>query len=138
MAVFDVNYVAVLVAAIAGFVIGFIWYSPKVFGKMWMTLSGIDKEAKEKEKKGMGKNIVFGFISTLVMSFVLAVFIGMAGANTLAAGAQTAFWLWLGFIATVNLGSVLWEGKPFKLYVLNSAHWLVALLVMGEIIAVWV
>ncbi len=41
-----VNYLAVLVAAIVGMVVGFIWYSPKVFGKMWMKLSGVNPKDK--------------------------------------------------------------------------------------------
>ena len=48
-----------------------------------------------------------------------------------------AFWLWLGFFATTQLGMVMWEGKPVKLYIINTLHHLVSLVVMSAILAVW-
>ena len=47
------------------------------------------------------------------------------------------FWNWLGFVAPVTLGSVLWEGKSPKLWVLNNGYYLVSLIVMGVILALW-
>lgn len=47
---------------------------------------------------------------------------------------MAGFWNWLGFIAPVTLGVVLWEGKPWKLWVLHNAYYLLALLVMGVIL----
>jgi len=138
MPLFDVNYLAVLVTAVVGFVIGMVWYSPIGFGNIWIKLSGISKGDLEKaKKKGMAKSMVVGFISLLVMSYVLAHFVDIAGAGTVLEGAQTGFWLWLGFIATVMLGMVLWEGKSVKLYLLNIAHYFVVMIVMGAILAVW-
>ena len=134
-----INYLAVLVAAVASMVIGMAWYSPFLFGKMWMQLSGItEAKIKEAKKKGMAQSYVMAFVGSLVMSYVLAHFVQYAGATDVMGGLMAGFWAWLGFIATVLLGSVLWEGKPVKLYVLNIAEYLVALLVMGAILAVWV
>lgn len=138
MPAFEISYLAVLISAIAGFVIGALWYSV-LFGKVWMKLSGMDRKKIEKEKKkGMAKSYVAGFAALLVMAFVLAHFVDMAEATTVLGGAQAGFWSWLGFIAPVMLGSVIWEGKSLKLYIINVAHYLVVLLVMGSILAVWV
>mgnify|MGYP001575846479 FL=1 len=135
----DVNFVAVVVAAIANMIIGSVWYAPPVFGKIWMELSGITgKKINEAKKRGMGKAYFAAFISSLVMSYVLACFIDYTGSTTASGGAQTGFWLWLGFIAPIQLGMVLWEGKPIKLYILNILHYLVTLMVMGVILAIWV
>ena len=135
----EVNYVAVLVAAIASFVIGALWYSPMLFGKMWMKLSGVaDKNMKKAKEKGMNKNFAFQFLGSLIMAYVLAHFIQYTQSSTIAEGMQAGFWIWLGFIATVMLGMVLWEGKPWKLYFVKAGHELVALAVMGAILAVWV
>lgn len=133
-----VNYVAVLGAAVVGFIIGMIWYSPPLFGKAWMRLSGIDQRKMEDMKKKMAPSMVAGFIAMLIMSFVLAHVIRFATAANLVQGLQAGFWVWLGFVATVMLGMVLWEGKPFRLYVLNAAHYLVVLLLMGAMLASWV
>ena len=53
------------------------------------------------------------------------------------AGLSTGFWNWLGFVAPVTMGAVLWEGKPWGLWFLNAGYQLVNLLVMGVIIASW-
>jgi len=132
-----INYVAVLVAAIAGYAVGALWYSV-LFGKPWMRLMGITPEQIEANKgKSMGKMYVMGFVGTLVTSYVLAHFVGMAAISTVSGALQLGFWLWLGFIATVLLGSVLYESRPWMLYIINVAHYLVAMLVMAVILGLW-
>lgn len=132
----DINYAAVIVAALASFVLGWLWYSPALFGKSWMRLSDITPTTEQK-KKGMTQGMLFGLIAALVMSYVLAHFVDFARATTAAGGAQAGFWSWLGFVATVTLGGVLWEGKKWGLWALNNAYQLLSLLIMGIILAVW-
>ena len=133
----NVNYLAVLVAAIASMVVGFLWYGP-LFGKQYMALMNFDKKKiNEAKKKGMGKTYALTFLTSLIMSYVLALFIGYVDATNIIDGIILAFWLWIGFFATTQLGMVLWEGKPVKLYVLNTLHHLVSLAVMASILAVW-
>lgn len=129
----EVSYTAVVVAAVVSFIIGFLWYSPLLFGKMWMRLMGLTEQKMKEAKKGMAKTMAFGFIATLVMSYVMAHIIGFSGAATATEGAMGGFWVWLGFVATIMLGSVLWESRPFSLYLINSLHYLVVLVVMGVI-----
>jgi len=137
--IFDVNFLAVLVAAIAGIAIGAFWYSPAGFGKIWMKESGFSEESlDEAKKKGMAKSFILGFVASLVMAYVLAYFVQIGGAGDIAGALQLGFWLWLGFIATIMLNGVLWEGKSWKLYILNIAHQLVSLLVMAIILVLWV
>ena len=135
---FTVNYMAVLVAAVAAFALGFFWYSPMAFGKQWMKLSGISAKQTKAKKNSMMSNMLVGFISTLVMAYVLANFVSVLNITTWLNGAIAGFWIWLGFVGTVTLGGVLWKGEPVKLWVLNNAHNLLSLAVMGAIIAVWV
>jgi len=134
----SVNYLAVLAAGIVSIVLGFLWFGP-LFGKQWTSLMGFDKKKMEEaKKKGMGRTYAIMIIGTLVTSYVLAHFVDYLDATNISGALQAAFWIWLGFIATVMLGSVLWEGKPWKLYFLNAAYWLVNLAVMAIILAVWV
>ncbi len=133
-----VNYVAVLVSSILAMVIGGFWYSPFLFGKMWMKLSGLtQKDMEACKKKGMAKYYLVQFIASLLTAFVLAMFLGLLSVTSIMGGLQVAFWVWLGFNATQMVGCVLWEGKPVKLYILNVAHQLVNLLVMGVVLAAW-
>ena len=134
---FTVNYLSVVVAAIAGFIIGWIWYSA-LFGKAWMKLSGKStKEINASKKKGMAGAMIVAFIAQFIMAWVLAVFISATSASGWLEGLGIGFWAWLGFVATIGLGIVLWEGKPMKLFWINSLHWLVVLLIMGSIIGAW-
>lgn len=136
-----INYSAVVAAAIASMFIGFVWYGP-LFGETWKKLSGITVERIDNARaKGMGKIYFFAFVSSLVMSYVLAHSLIFAAAyfktGGISAGLMSGFWNWLGFIAPVTLGAVLWEGKSWKLWALMNGYYLVSLLLMGMILAVW-
>ncbi|OGY43315.1 MAG: hypothetical protein A2729_05340 [Candidatus Buchananbacteria bacterium RIFCSPHIGHO2_01_FULL_39_14] len=131
------NYGAIVVAALFHMVLGWAWYSV-LFGKAWMKLMKIDaKKVEEAKKKSMAKPFGIMTIAALVMSYILAHFIRYTGSMSALEGLQAGFWLWLGFIATVMVNSVLWEEKPWKLYLLNVAYYLVSLLGMGVILASW-
>lgn len=134
---FGISVLPILGAAVAAMIIGALWYSPVGFGNAWIKLSGVSKATLAKAKKrGMGKIYAAAFASNLVMASVLAFFLTGPQASAIS-GAVTAAVIWLGFIATMSLGMVLWEGKPFKLYLLNNGHELLTLVVMGAILGAW-
>lgn len=134
----DVNYIAVLVAGVVAMILGSLWYSPILFGNAWMKLGGFNmKDMDKAKKKGMGKLYFAMFIGALICAYVLAHMVSYAGAVSFTDGMMEGFWLWLGFIAPVLLGSVLWESKPVKYYLINVSYWLVLLLINGGILAVW-
>lgn len=133
-----INYWAVLVSGVAMMVLGGLWYSPLLFGNIWIKLSGFSQKDMEKAKqKGMAASYFFNFVATLVMAYILAHFVDYVDATTWQDGLLAGFWIWLGFIATVSLASVLWEGKPFSLYLINIAYYLVGLPIMGVILTLW-
>lgn len=132
---FDINYLAVVVAMLVAMVIGYAWYSPALFGNAW--IKEMDFTGPKPDGKKMAKQFSIMGLSQLIMAAVLAAIIQLGDAATFGAGMTMAAWVWLGFFATTMTGSVTWEGKSWKLYVINVAYWLVALLVMGGILAVW-
>lgn len=138
-----VNYGAVALAAVANMALGFLWYGP-LFGKQWMALSGITRAGidAQKAKGGMWKSYVLALIGSLLMAFVLWHAILFSGAYLNVKGAYAGlmggFWNWLGFVAPVTVSMVLWEGKPWKLWILTNGYYLVSLLVMGIILARWI
>ena len=139
MAEAAINYLAVLAAAIVSMIVGGLWYSPLLFGKAWMKLMNLDeKKLEEAKKKGMTKSYVIAFIGSLVTAYVLAHFVDYAGAVDYVGALQLSFWIWLGFFAAAMLSSILWEGKPVKLYLINIFHYLVSLCVMSLILALWI
>ncbi len=140
-----VNYLAIFVSAVACFFLGWAWHSPLLFQKRWAKEMGHDKlSKKEKEKmmKMMPKSMVGNFITLLITAYVMAYLIPVCqtGFNHpgLAGGLMTGGWIWFGFIATALLNTVLWEGRSWTLYAINVGHHLVALLLMGAILAAWV
>lgn len=131
----QINYLAVLVAAIVGMVIGFIWYGP-LFGRQWMTYLGIDPASLP--RGGMTRIYVWQLILALVTAYVLARLVDVMGASTIGGGIVAGFWIWLGFVATQTATGVLYERRPLGLWVLNNAYHLINLAVMGALLAVWV
>lgn len=133
-----VNLLAVLVSGIIATLIGALWYSPLLFGKQWMKLMKItEKDIKNAKKKSMIKLYIINFVSTLVMIYVLGYLFDVANVLDVTSGIMLSIVVWLGFVATLSLNSVLWENKPVKLYIINILYPLVSLVVTGIILSVW-
>ena len=135
-----VNYLAVLLAGLSTMVVGSIWYTPKVFGNIWMKMTGVKMGRK---MTGMQTFLMFGgvFVASLISAYVLAHVAYLShsffGGNFLVNSLSTAFWLWLGFTATRIFTHDTFEGRRKKLTLLNVTHELVTFLVMALIIGVF-
>lgn len=134
---FEVNFLAVLASAVLSMVIGFLWYSPILFAKPWMKLSGLTPEKMKALKSQMPKIYGTSFIASLVLAFVLANLLSLTNTVTLMEALTLGFWVWLGFVATTMLNSVLYEGKPVKLYLINTGYYLVLILAMAALLINW-
>lgn len=133
-----INYWAVIVAAIVQIALGMLWYGP-LFGKRWMMYMNITPDPA---KSGMSKKTyALMIIGSIVMAWVLAHAVIYASATLamtgLILGILVGFMNWLGFIAPVLLASVLYEGRSWKLWWLNNGYYLVGLILMGSILALW-
>jgi len=138
------NYLAVLVAQVVFFLIGWAWYSQALFGKVWMKAMGKTAESIEEEKAetNMVKAMIINFIGGLVMVFVTAhlinyMFVVFPESSAVSIGLMTAFWVWLGYIAMYTLNQVTWEGKSWSFYFITNGYQLVGLLIVGVILASW-
>ena len=133
----EVNWIAILVSAVFSMVLGAVWYSPALFGKQWMKLSGMTKGkiAKSKDKMPM----IYGgqFLASLVEIWVLSVFIRYTGVEEFVTGAIVGLWIWLGFVATVGFSDIVFNGKDLRLVAINTGYQLVLLIVAGGILATW-
>lgn len=142
------NYWAVFVSAVAYMVIGMLWYSPFLFGKVWMKAMHLDEKDLDGMKKGIGRSYFFSFVAALVASYVLAHFIAyMVNLNMPAVNAgqttpmtialQTAFWVWLGFVVTTHLIESLFEKRSFNAYLVGVGYQLACLAASAVILTVW-
>lgn len=108
----ELNYVAIGVATVAQFIMGAVWYMP-IFGRTWGVMHGYDKLSKEEQEaaqKGMGLQLGFQFLGTLVMTSVLALFVSELSSEWHAFGA--AGFLWLGFVVPTQASAVMFGGTP--------------------------
>jgi hypothetical protein len=135
----QVNYVAVLVAAIVSMVIGFVWYSPILFAKPWMKEMGYKSSGMKDMQKKMGPMYGLSFLASLLMAYVLTHVIASLANDAvyklgLSLGLKAAFWSWLGFIMPVQLTDVIFGGKSWKLFLMNTGYQLVSVLGMGVVL----
>ena len=125
------NWVAVIAAAVAGFVSAYIWYMPMLFGKRWggsvgrepVTLSNLTPTV-----------MVGAVVMPLVAAYVLTLLIGGVGANSLVDGAVVGFLAWLGFSAMAGLNAFVYDGRNSTWLMITAGYSLVMLVVMGAII----
>lgn len=129
----SINYLAVLVAAIAGMVVGAVWYSPAVFGNAWMKAIG-----KKTDQLGDPTNsYLIATVLALVLAYVMAHFVDYVNASTVGAAVQLAFWLWLGFVITTQGVNAVFEGKSRDLFLVSAGHHLAEFIVVAAILALW-
>ena len=131
----DLNHLAVVVSAVILWLLGAVWYSPALFAKPWMALLGINKGATK--GSSMIAGMITSFVCDVILAFILAHIVIWTQAATFGWGALVGFIVWVGFIAAPNLPQGIYEGRPFKLFAINSGYWLVGLLIIGGVLAVW-
>jgi hypothetical protein len=129
-----INWLAVLVAAIIRMAVGFAWYSPPLFLKPWQAVTGVTPESM---RAGLGKAMVVDVIGSLIMSFALANIIVASGITDWLNGSLAGFWVWLGFMATLMVSLWGYENRSLKLIAINLGNNLIALVLMGALLAVW-
>lgn len=132
-----VNYLAVLVAAIAVFVLGWLWYSPLLFFKPWMRLRGLDPEAAMAGAKIPGGKLLIEFVRCVVLAYVIARFVALLGVSSWLGAVHFGLSVWIGFPVVLLTGSVIWDNVPWKVAAIHGGDWLVKLLVLSIILTAW-
>ena len=133
-----IKYPAVLVATLVHFTLGGLWYSPLLFGNKFIQIIGWSPaKLDEIGNQSHLKEYVIAFVTSAVLVYILAHFVQYTGAKGVAGGMQTGFWLWLGFVATTQLATVIFEQRRLGLYLLNVGYQLVGCMICGAILAVW-
>ena len=136
-----VNLWAVLSAAAATMVIGFLWYSPFLFAKPWMIAMGYDPADKDRiaaMQKSAGPKYGIAFLASLLTAFMLGKIIFNLAISTALYGMKVGFAVWLAFVMTVQLTDMLFGNRPRNLFLINTGYQLACYLVMGTILGKWV
>jgi hypothetical protein len=139
MSIFAVNYWAVLVAAIAAWLLGAGWYM--ALAKPWMAAHGWNSEADMLGPSGKTSPVPFitSFVAELIMAWVLFGILWHVGGGkfTIGNGIVSAVLVWLGFVATTIGVNYAFSKKPLMLTVIDAGHWLAVLVLMGMILGAW-
>jgi hypothetical protein len=127
------NVFAVLVAALATFVLGGLWYSPVLFGKAWQQESGVTDEQMRTSNKAMVFSVAF--LLSLVATVVFALFLGPRPPVSLGLGAGFSAGLcWVAASFGINY---LFEQRSFKLWLINAGYHTLQFTIIGLILALW-
>jgi len=133
----SVNYLSVLIAAVAAWLFGGVYYT--ALGKYWMAAQGKTMEqcqAEQAAKSGAAKAAPFivVFIGELIMAWAMYGVLFHMGMFTLRAGAISGAALWLGFVLPTIAGNYVFSGKKPMLTVIDGIGWLGTMLVVGAIV----
>ena len=126
----NINWLSVILASISAFVIGSLWYSPILFGKVWQREIRLGDE----DIKSANMALIFGtsFVLTFIASIVLEMFIGKEA--TASYGLIAGFLVGFAWVATSIGTNYLFARKSFKLYLIDAGYFVVFFPVMGLIL----
>jgi hypothetical protein len=134
MAFAGMNYWAVLMAAVAAWMLGALWYS--LLAKPWMAAAGV-ANASMQQNIGSPRAFlpfVIAFLAALVMAWVLAGIMGHLGQLTIKNGVISGAFCWLGFTIPAMTANYTFGQRRPLLLLIDGGYWLAALVVMGAII----
>lgn len=122
----SVNIIAVLAAAVAGFLIGWGWYA--LFGTVWRRGLG------DPEMKRSALPYIFAGIANLLMAVIFSGVLFHTGMWTIRGGIISALLLWSGFVLTTVTVNQSFQGRPGSVIAIDAGHWLVVMVAIGGIL----
>jgi hypothetical protein len=129
----EINFLAVFAASMTSFLIGGLWYSPLMFGNIWMEENNFSRD--DIKKRNIGKIFSLSFLITLLIGLLLAIFLGPEadfGMGIIKGGLVGSCW------AASSIGIIyLFESRSLKLFLINGGYIITAFAVMGGIIGIW-
>jgi Na+/H+ antiporter NhaA len=132
----DVNWLAILVGAIAWFILGALWYGP-LFGKAWMASTGIDPTASG--ERPSAAIYVFPLLAYLIATVALAMLAEATGSSTLGHGIILGLVVGLGFGATLYAVEAVFgtRPKPGSWFLITATYQLIGIVLAAVIVTVW-
>ena len=127
------NWIAISASTLLSFILGSLWYSPVLFGKLWQSEAGL---SDEKLKNG-NMGLIFGgaFILIFISMFNLAMFLGPKA--DLSFGMMAGFLTGFGWVATSIGVLYLFERRSLKLFFINAGYHLLRFTASGAILGGW-
>ena len=126
---------SIVIASVLQFALGALWYSPLMFGKLWMQIMEaphITKEEMHKAQKEMMPFYCLQFLLTITFTFILAIFVNFSkiyASNF--SPSYIAILVWLGFIVPTQIGSIIWANTKKKFWIKQ-----IVIMAMYQLIAI--
>jgi Protein of unknown function (DUF1761) len=127
-----VNFVALTIVVFVAFIASSLWYSPLLFGREFLELSGFSVVPKPSALRAICE-----LFRTFVLGYVIARFVSLLGIKSWKRALTFGLWLWIGFPVILLTGSILWQNAPWKLAAIHSGDWLVKLILIPVAMTLW-
>jgi hypothetical protein len=130
-----INYVGILAAAVAAWLVGAVWYG--VLGKQWLTALGkteADMCGPDGKRHMPVGPMILSFVAAAIMAFLLSGLMGHIGAMTIRTGIISGALVWVGFVITTIAVNNAYQQRKLMLTIIDGAHWLLVLIVQGAVL----
>lgn len=130
----NINWLAVIIAAVAGWLVGAVWYS--VLSKQWLAAQGKTMETAKQDAAGQSLPVllIIVFVANLIMAVMLSGIMTHVGPFTVRSGMISGALIWFGFVITAIATNYAFQGRKPMLTVIDGGYWLAVLLVVGGIL----
>ena len=133
----SIRILPVLVAAIAAFALGALWYAPILFGRAWVRAHGYTEEKIAQMRASAGRAYAVSFACHLVMAVALSILIGRMDITMLRGGVKLGAILGIGFAAPIGLTANVFSEKRVSAWVIDAGYQVASLILMGVILVAW-
>jgi hypothetical protein len=129
--VLKIDYWAVIITGFIAFILSLIWYSPLLFGKIWM------EHRNSLPQSAPGWTMFFAPLRELIVSYVMAMLLTRLAIVSWKDAVKLAFLLWLAFQAVGMAGAIIWDNMSLKLGSVHAGDWLMKMLFMAVVLTIW-
>lgn len=131
----NINLVAVLVAAVASFLLGWLWYSPLLFANTWMkSLDKTKEDIMKGGKEAMFKAMGISLLQAIVVSVAIAHFFNLGGGVSIGMAIETALVCWFAFVVMLDLVARTYEQSNMTLFYIHVGYRFFEFLVIALIL----
>lgn len=137
-AILSLDYFHVLIVALLGFALGWLWYSPVLFAKVWMKEMRLTEAMmREAAEDGMARFFIQAFFFTFVSTFGLAAILNAHRPTWWGGGALVGAFIGLCIVGARLANAGIWEQRSFKLLAITIGHEVTVFAIQGAILAIW-
>ena len=133
----SIRILPVLVAAIAAFGLGALWYSPVLFGRAWVRAHGYTEEKIAQMRASAGRAYAISFACHLVMAVALSILVGRMDVTMLRGGVKLGAILGIGFAAPIGLTASVFSDRRLSAWAIDAGYQIASLILMGVILVAW-